>query len=676
MSLLTPPDDSRSASTDAGDQRARPPHRHLQPEAAAESTAERVPTCGGAKSDPHSKPFWQKNAFWPTLAGGILLWAALPPLGWWPLAWLAPFPWAWLIALPQLPGRRNTCSGTSGGASQAQQTKQSGQSGYGQPDNGRGPGRLVRLMLLHRPYGQVYWAGYLFWLATFYWLTLPHWAGIFGWLALAWYIAIYFPGFIGAARLLTHRWHVPVPLAAAIAWTACEYARGHVLGGFTMASLGHTQYPWVTVIQAADTLGAYGIGFLLMLAGATLATAFANPLQPRAAAATSPPGSSIDSPNPAEHGTGHRGGVLAGCCRNVLWGRVAAAGAVVAAMWAYGYVRLQQTSEQPGEKVRVALIQGCFDTTFAPDPGRSSRIYERYLELSQQALERYGDVDLVVWPETMFGPVYFTFAPDAAPPPGLSVEEFHTERDRFEAGQQALLKYTLRQLAVPLLAGVNVDHFGPEGRQDYNAAMLFNQQGELVDRYDKMHPVIFGEYMPLGDYFPWLYEFSPMVDGLAAGEGPQAIQIGSLTFAPSICFESLLPQLIRRHVVELTAGGEEPDVLVNVTNDGWFYGSSELDLHLICGVFRAVECRKPMLIAANTGFSAWIDQHGRILARGPRHAEGDILAEVGSHRGQSLYVQYGDWLAASCLLVALAALVAAASAAAVGARRGRQPQAG
>ena len=587
------------------------------------------------KGDP-SRPFWKHNAFWPTLLGGLLYWAALPPLGWWPLAWLAPLPWAWLIALPQLPNRRRTSP---------QKTGDSKDDSAALPEYR--PARVTRLMLLHRPFGQIYWAGYLFWLATFYWLTLPHWAGVFGWLALAWYVAIYFPGFIGIARLLKHRWHVPVPWAASIAWTACEYARGHVLGGFTMASLGHTQYQWVPVIQAADVLGAYGISFLLMLAGATLAVALPNPLH--SGATTDDPGAAATSGSRAR---------IFGRWHGISPVGVAAALAVVAAMWAYGSLRQQQTWEQPGEKVRVALIQGSFDTTFAPDPGRSNRIYERYLELSLQALERYGTSDLVVWPETMFGPPYFTFAPDAAPPEGLTLEEFHVERDRFLAGQQALLRYTLRQLGVPLLAGVNVDHFGPQRREDFNAAMLFNTQGELIARYDKMHPVIFGEYVPLGDYFPWLYELSPMRDGLSAGESPQAMKVGQLTFAPSICFESLLPQLIRRHVVELTASGQEPDVLVNVTNDGWFYGSSELDLHLICGVFRAVECRKPMLIAANTGFSAWIDQHGQVLARGPRRAEGFLLAEVGPHRGRSLYVEYGDWLAASCLLISLAALAA------------------
>ena len=79
----------------------------------------------------------------------------------------------------------------------------------------------------------------------------------------------------------------------------------------------------------------------------------------------------------------------------------------------------------------------------------------------------------------------------------------------------------------------------------------------------------------------------------------------------------MLPHVIRNQLVALRQEGHEPQILVNVTNDGWFWGSSELEQHLACGVFRTVECRRPMVIAANTGISASIDGDGRILAEGP-----------------------------------------------------------
>ena len=92
-------------------------------------------------------------------------------------------------------------------------------------------------------------------------------------------------------------------------------------------------------------------------------------------------------------------------------------------------------------------------------------------------------------------------------------------------------------------------------------------------------------------------------------------------------------------------------MLVNLTNDGWFWGSSELDMHLACGVFRAVECRKPLLIAANTGFSAWIDGNGRIVKQGKRREKDVILARVQRDCRQSWYLAHGDLPAGTCLAI-------------------------
>ena len=106
--------------------------------------------------------------------------------------------------------------------------------------------------------------------------------------------------------------------------------------------------------------------------------------------------------------------------------------------------------------------------------------------------------------------------------------------------------------------------------------------------------------------------------------------------APNICYETVLSHVIRGQVNALTAEGREPDVLINLTNDGWFWGSSELDMHLACGVFRAVECRKPLLIAANTGFSAWIDGDGRIDPPRPSPGQGRHRRRTAARRPPQL----------------------------------------
>jgi apolipoprotein N-acyltransferase len=153
--------------------------------------------------------------------------------------------------------------------------------------------------------------------------------------------------------------------------------------------------------------------------------------------------------------------------------------------------------------------------------------------------------------------------------------------------------------------------------------------------------------------FPCVQGLTPLPVSLDAGTRPSAFRLGRLRLAPNICYESVLPHVIRWQVNRLKARGREPNVLVNLTNDGWFWGSSELDMHLACGVFRAVECRKPFLVAANTGFSAHIDGDGRIVQQGRRHASDTLLTQVRLDGRKSWYLRYGDWLAGICLAACL-----------------------
>jgi len=100
----------------------------------------------------------------------------------------------------------------------------------------------------------------------------------------------------------------------------------------------------------------------------------------------------------------------------------------------------------------------------------------------------------------------------------------------------------------------------------------------------------------------------------------------------------------------LTAAGQPPDILVNITNDSWYWGSSELDMHLACDVFRAVETRKPMVIAANGGISASISPYGQVVAEYPRQKPGVLIADVELRILASPYMRYGDWFAGLCLV--------------------------
>ena len=490
--------------------------------------AERQPPAAGR--------FWS-GTFALALVGAILLWAALPPLQFSPLALVAPIPWIVLIRRAEMPGRR--------------------------------------------PYRALWGAGFLFWFAILHWIRMPHPATSIGWVALSGYLAFYLPLYVGLARVAVHRLGVSAVIAAPVVWTGLELARGHVLGGFTMASLGHTQYRWTELIQVSDLAGAYGVGFVVMFLAACLGR-----MLPVA-----------DTSSGSGGGAAPRGPQRASRGRFVLW-PAAPAGLMLAAVLAYGCARLDRGAEPPA--ARIALIQGSIDITLQPDPDRPARMHRQYADLSREAVQHYGRVDLIVWPETVFGDMLLTAEQDAAAPRGWSGEPEDFQARIVQAAGDSRRRFAAlaEVFGAAVLVGAARQHFGPEGEQIYNAAVFARATGKFVGWYDKMHLVMFGEYFPFADKLSWLYNFTPVNTlglGVQSGSQPRAFDLDRLRIAPNICYESVVPQVIRRQVNRLAAEGRGPDVLINLTNDGWFFGSNELDLHMICGVFRAVECRKPFL---------------------------------------------------------------------------------
>jgi apolipoprotein N-acyltransferase len=346
--------------------------------------------------------------------------------------------------------------------------------------------------------------------------------------------------------------------------------------------------------------------------------------------------------------------------RRVLWPAAVAALSLLACLL-YGFFQLRPGTTDPAtsRRLRVALIQGAFDTQFDGNLERSRQSFLDYVRLSRQAKNQFGPVDLMIWPESMFTgtepmvtyerPLQMILGWDG------QLDELQQRLDEYEKSLRGRFRWLAQQVDTPLLVGLAWDHYVDGRAQHFNSAVLSDREGRILDRYDKMHRVMFGEYVPLGNWFPWLYRLTPMEDGLTAGRQPKALPVGDALLVPTICFENTVPHLVRRQVRQLEQQGKSPHVLVTITNDGWFWGSSLLDLHLACGMFRAIELRRPMLIAANTGFSAWIDETGRLRARGPRRAEATLLAEVELDRRSSVYLATGDWFAGLCLGISVIA---------------------
>jgi apolipoprotein N-acyltransferase len=414
-----------------------------------------------------------------------------------------------------------------------------------------------------------------------------------------------------------------------------------------MALLAHTQVPWTMLIQIADIFGAYGVSFLILLVAACLA---------RIPPVWQPVSKTMKQ-------------------RWTWWPAVVVIGVVGSAL-GYGFVRQRDidSAVDDSQPLRVALIQASFDTIFEHNPERDTAMFLRYLELSEQALRDHKDLDLIIWPESAFtgelgevliaGPLT---VPDGAP---VSVEEYTRNvsaaaeafrtKTRAVAARLNLAGRSGQQAhgdGTSLLVGTDTHCLGSGEPRRYNSALLLDPQGKVVDRYYKIHRVPFGEYILLGDTFPWLYQLTPMPHGLTPGTQPKSFEVAGVRMAPSICFESTVPHLIRRQLETLRSAGTPVDLLVSVTNDGWFWGSNILDFHLACAVFRAIENRLPMVVAANTGLSAHIDRNGRVVQRGPRRAEAVLLAEVEAGAPRTSYQRMGDLPAAGCLLFCLAVAV-------------------
>jgi apolipoprotein N-acyltransferase len=551
---------------------------------------------------PGSRARRDRSGWWLALGGAVTMFLVQPPADCWALAWLAPLPWLGLV-LDDRPAAV--------------------------------------------PWRMLWVAGLVHWLAAIHWLRLPHPATAIGWVVLSAYLAVYVPLFVAIARRLVHARRWPLVVAAPVAWMACEQLRGWFLGGFTFAALGHTQWRWTTLLQSADMLGAVGIGGLVMAVAAAIA-----------------------------------GLIAAGCRREGLREPLAAAvaaAALVLAVVGYGTWRL---ATEPGDReppLDVLLVQGSIDTELKHDPDAAADVARHYDELTVAALPRDGSTlpDLVVWPETMWRWGLLEISPDEVLPESLvaatldaagiddelsAVERQAACRRHLEQERLAVLGAYARRYGTHWLVGLDRQLFTPHaaaGVLNFNCGLFLDEAGEPLACYSKMHPVMFGEYVPLAERFPWLYRLTPLAGGLTAGSEPVAVTIDGRRVAVNICYETALPEAVRSLVVELGRRGGRPDVIVNLTNDGWFWGSSELDMHLTAAVFRAVEVRTPLVIAANTGFSAWIDGSGRLLARGPRRAVGVVRAAVRRDGRTSPWLIWGSLPLGLILAIALVALLPA-----------------
>lgn len=251
-------------------------------------------------------------------------------------------------------------------------------------------------------------------------------------------------------------------------------------------------------------------------------------------------------------------------------------------------------------------------------------LMERYFTLTEEALNAHPETEVIVWPETALAD--------------------YLDIDYLSRSRQIQLKAQIQKWNKALITGAYSREFGTD--LVYNGLFFFNAQGQLTDTaYRKSQLLAFGERLPFGDIFPWLYDLLPFVSSFAAGPGPQIkkLEVQNKTYfiAPQVCYESLYPWFTR------LGADMGADLIVNVTNDSWFGHTFEPFQHATMTWARGIETRRPLIRSTNTGQSSIITDTGIVLMKSPIGQEWYHMASVPiPPKRQTFYMKYGhlDWV--------------------------------
>lgn len=533
--------------------------------------------------------------------------------------------------------------------------------------------RARTLALLAWLVGTAYWLANIYWIAP---ITIP------GWLAMGVYVAVLWPLLAMAIRQV-RRWNVPMTLALPILVVGAEQLQGFPLGGFYWRLLGHSQYANLTLIQICDLFGVAGVSFLVAAVNGVIVDWVQWWISTRRVCIAH----QLDNVAKAK--------VCGAPLTRIAIGTVATVLAV-AGTAAYGHWRIRQTAKVVTDGPLVAALQSNVPQSVKRSFSVSDRLFDDLMVKSRAAAA--AGAELIVWPETM---VQAFLQPELWPYLSPAPEEdmaFHS----------ALIDHA-RDTAYLLVGAYGGEVMkDPQGELflgQYNSAYLYRPDGTRdPQRYNKIHLVLFGEYIPFRRSFNWLYQqlkrFAPaeynydyslehgtrytiyeMTVPIPSSEPNVAPQASESTyrFGTIICYEDAIPYVARNFALD-QKGRKRVDWLVNISNDGWFVRflddpprvipSTELPQHAAICVFRAVENRLPVLRSVNTGISCLIDSSGRIRNTPIASSEGFPL-EAMQRTGMSgwfldrmpidnrvtFYSRHGQWLDTGCAVAFVSVLI-------------------
>ena len=377
-------------------------------------------------------------------------------------------------------------------------------------------------------------------------------------------------------------------LFAPVLWVSLEYLRStHSEFGFSWLGLGYSQFKTLQVIQMAEITGVYGISWLIMLLNAGLYLAWKTWREP--------------------------GNVGARFISVTLL--------VFACWWGYGSLAMNRPNTDKNSGLTVGLIQVNVEQFMKWNPVFQKVVMGKYRDLTLVAAQ--SKPQLIVWPETAM-PFYYNQHPVGT--------EFVND--------------LARQTQTPILFGSPHKENKDGHTIHYNSAYLVSETGDTQNRYNKIHLVPFGEFVPFRELLFFVEKMVEMIGDFGRGKEATLFDVAGYKAGVSICYEIIFPDLIRQAVKN------GADFLINITNDAWFGKSAASYQHMSMGALRAVENRVPIVRAANTGISGTIDANGALRDETDLFVEAAKITKITPRqRGLTFYTAYGDVFSWICLVL-------------------------
>jgi len=407
-------------------------------------------------------------------------------------------------------------------------------------------------------------------------------------------IAFLLSHWIERRMLVSHFWTLP------LIWVAVEWCRTHwPLGGFPWAQAGYSQWRFLDFIQISDLLGVYGCTALLVWVNLGIAEVARI--------------------------------VFRGKANLRAFAKPLIALLLLALNLVYGHYQKARIAELSGlsPHFKLALLQGNIpqDEKWLTD--RADEILEIYQEMTRAAFLEKSDLQLAIWPEASF-------------PYEIAIDLQNNIEAIGSFGGEVLLGAVTYENKGRLPTDIL---YSPLGYPIHNSALLIQPGPKLAGSYFKHHLVPYGEYIPLKKALPFIGKLTSQMGEFLEGQEYNLLASGPAKIGVLICYEDIFPQIARR----LSESGA--NLLVNITNDAWYGDSSALPQHLSFSAFRAVENRKSLVRATNTGITASFDATGKIWAEAPPFERKILYDQVPLMEYPSFYSQRGDLFAYACLAI-------------------------